>query len=221
MERLRPTRTSRRRLDEDVPTSATRPVAKAAELPKDFVLGASPWIDFSLTSFWMDERTDNFLNVGAQVGGYFIDRVRLSARLVVPLEEASDSHTDYDSQPFSSNADSENIDSRNVSVLYGVTFGLILSNSKTFLFAPGLSIWRTDVSDYGTTGALSLPFEWTTHRRLRVGFELALGHSFGGEIHRACTTFASTASCGPDTVEREGGTAVLFQYQMGWALSGL
>jgi hypothetical protein len=208
-------------MDEDETTSPAQAPAKPNDLPKDFVLSASPWIDFALTSFWMDERTDNFLNLGVQVGGYFVERIRLSARLVAPLEEASDSHTDYDSQAFSPTTGSENVDSRSVAVLYGLTFGLILSNSKSFLFAPGLSIWRTDVGDYGTTGALSLPFEWTTHRRLRVGFELALGHSFGGEIQRACTAFASTAStCKRDTIERQGGTAVLFQYQMGWALSG-
>lgn len=218
MERLRPQRSSRRRLEEEEAPLPAR--SRPSELPKDFVLSASPWIDFALTSFWMDERTDNFLNIGAQVGGYFVERIRLSARLVAPLEEATDSSTDYGSQPFLSNT--ENIDSRSVSVLYGLTFGLILSNSKTFLFAPGLSVWRTDVEDYGTTGALSLPFEWTTHRRLRVGFELALGHSFGGEIHRVCSAFTTTASmCKSDTIEREGGTAVLFQYQMGWALSGL
>jgi hypothetical protein len=183
------------------------------------VLKQSPWIDFSLTNFYMDERTGNFLNLGVQVGAYLIDRIRLSARLVAPLEETSDSYHDYtDSLDFSSY---EQIQSRSVSLLYGLTFGLILSNSRTFVFAPGLTIWRTDVNDYGTTGALSLPFEWTTHRRLRIGFELALGHSFGGESQRQCQFATSTSSsCAVETEKRPGGTAILLQYQMGWALSG-
>jgi len=139
----------------------------------------------------------------------------------VPLEEASDQFNEYDSFG-SSGASSERVQSRSVSMLYGLTAGLILSNSRTFLFAPGLTLWRTDVNDYGTTGALSLPFEWTTHRRLRVGFELALGHSFGGSQARNCRTPTfSPAVCGPDRVDRPGGTAVLLQYHMGWALSGL
>lgn len=214
MEQLRPTRARRPRPDEEAPGAA-----QARVVPKDFVLAQSPWIDFSLTSFWMDERTDNFLNVGVQVGGYFVERIRLVARLVAPVNEATDSYSKYDSQ-FSSNA--QYVDSRSVSVLYGATFGLILSNSRSFLFAPGLSLWRTDVSDYGTTAAFSLPFEWSTHRRLRVGFELALGHSFGGDAHRACTGVVTTSSpCSASSSEREGGTAVLFQYHMGWALSGL
>ena len=86
------------------------------------------------------------------------------------------------------------------------------------MFAPGLTLWRTDVSDFGTTGALSLPFEWTTQRRLRIGFELALGHSFGGEVQRQCQP---SSGCGIETRDRPGGTALLLQYQMGWALSEL
>jgi hypothetical protein len=215
-------RRSRRRLDAETSDRPVRATDKRPELPKDFALKATPWIDFSVTSFWMDERSSNFLNLGVQVGGYFVERIRLSARLIAPLEEASDSYSDYQDVPFLSGADYENVDSPSLSVLYGVTFGLILSNSKSFLFAPGLVIWRADVSDYGTTGALTLPFEWTTHRGLRVGFELALGHSFGGEVQMACNVRATNASsCGVETSERPGGTAALLQYQMGWALSGL
>jgi hypothetical protein len=183
------------------------------------VLQQTPWVDLALTNFWMDERTDNFLNLGVQVGAYLVDRIRLSARLVAPLEEAGDSYNDY-SGDFGSTY--KRIDSRSVSVLYGLTFGLILSNSRTFVFAPGLVVWRTDVSDYGTTGALSMPFEWTTSRRLRIGFELALGHSFGGEVQRQCQVVSSSGgNCGIDSQDRPGGTAILLQYQMGWALSAL
>jgi hypothetical protein len=211
----------RRRLDaeSDVPPART-PVVRDQALPKDFVLQASPWVDFTLTSFWMSDRTDNFLNLGVQVGGYLFERLRLSARLVVPLEEASDELDSYDD--FSPSGTPSRIQSGSVSALYGVTAGLILSSSRSFLFAPGLTLWRTDVNDYGTTGALSLPFEWTTHRRLRVGFEMSLGHSFGGSQARSCQTptFGS-GSCEADRVDRPGGTAVLLQYHMGWALSGL
>ncbi len=212
----------RRRLDaeSDVPP-ARAPVVLDKGLPKDFVLTASPWVDLTFTNFWMSDRTDNFLNLGVQVGGYFFERLRLSARFVVPLEEASDEFYEYDSFA-SSGAAPQRVSSRSVSLLYGLTAGLILANSRTFLFAPGLTLWRTDVNDYGTTGALSLPFEWTTHRHLRVGFELALGHSFGGSQAQTCRTATfSAAMCGPDEVSRPGGTAVLLQYHMGWALSGL
>jgi hypothetical protein len=203
------------------PARARGPIELQKALPRDFVLSASPWVDFALTSFWMGDRTDNFLNLGVQAGGYLFERLRLSGRLIVPLEEASDQYHDYAS--FSSPGTTyERIPSRSVSMLYGLSAGLILSNSRTFLFAPGLAVWRTDVNDYGTTVALTLPFEWTTSRRLRVGFELALGHSFGGSQQRSCRVFTTGgSSCGSDELSRPGGTAVLLQYHMGWALSGL
>jgi hypothetical protein len=217
----------RRRLDAESALPPARsgaaPIELRKALPPDFVLHATPWVDFALTSFWMGDRTDNFLNLAVQAGGYLFERLRLSGRLIVPLEEASDQFNELDSFSSSSSTTTyEHLPSRSVSVLYGVSAGLILSSSRTFLFAPGLTIWRTDVNDYGTTGALTLPFEWTTSRRLRVGFELALGHSFGGYQERSCRVFTTAgSSCGTDEVSRPGSTAVLLQYHMGWALSGL
>jgi hypothetical protein len=216
----------RKRLDaeSDVPAAAA-PIELRKAVPPDFVLQSTPWVDFALTSFWMADRTDNFLNFAVQAGGYLFERLRLSGRLIVPLEEATDQFTElysFSSAAGASASSYERVLSRSVSVLYGVSAGLILSSSRSFLFAPGLAIWRTDVNDYGTTGALTLPFEWTTSRRLRVGFELALGHSFGGSQQRSCQVPTTAgAPCGTDEVSRPGGVAVLLQYHMGWALSGL
>jgi hypothetical protein len=173
------------------------------------VLGATPWVDFSLTNFWLDERSSNFLNLGVQVGGYFLERLRVTARLVAPLEEAQDEHYDSFYDPGSGSYLSQR--SRSIAVLYGASLGLILSNSRTFLFAPGLLLLRTDVEDYGTSGLLSLPFEWTTRRHLRVGFELALGHAFGG----------SQSDGAGGSEERPGGTAVLLQFALGWSMGDL
>ena len=224
LERPMPAREEPRRKRLDAESAAPlAPIQLRNAVPPELVLRATPWVDFALTSFWMGDRTDNFLNLGVQAGGYLFERLRLSGRLVVPLEEASDEFDEL--SPFSPSASGtayQRLPSRSVSALYGVSAGLILSSSRSFLFAPGLTIWRTDVNDYGTTGALTLPFEWTTSRRLRVGFELALGHSFGGYQARSCRVFTTAgSSCGTDEVSRPGSTAVLLQYQMGWALSGL
>jgi hypothetical protein len=177
-------------------------------LPRDFVLSATPWVDFSLTNFWIDERVSNFLNLGVQVGGYFFERLRLTARLVAPLQTVHDEQ--YDG--YYSGFGSQYVDrrSRNVAVLYGGSTGLIISNSRTFLFAPGVLILRTDVEDYGTMLALALPFEWTTRRHLRIGFEMALGQGMGG----------TQASGGPDggTERRPNGTFVLLQFAMGFSM---
>jgi hypothetical protein len=109
-----------------------------------------------------------------------------------------------------------------MSMLYGVSAGLLITNSRSFVFGPSVELQRTDVEAYGTTLAFGLPFEWTTRRNLRVGFELAIGHSFGGSLNDRCETFTSVVtSCGSRSSDRPSGTSVLFQYYMGWALGGL
>ena len=95
----------------------------------------------------------------------------------------------------------------------------MVTNSKSFVFGPNLAFVRTDVEDYGTAFAFGLPFEWTTARNLRVGFELALGHAFGGSFRTACVS--GTTSCGLGRQSRPDGTAVLFQFYMGWSLGRL
>jgi hypothetical protein len=175
-------------------------------LPRDFILSATPWVDFSFTNFWIDNRVSNFLNLGVQVGAYFFERVRVTARLVAPLEEATDEQSGgYYSDEFGYLYRR----SRSASLLYGASIGLIISNSKTFLFAPGTLLMRTDVEDYGTSVALSLPFEWTTRRHLRMGFELALGQGMGGR---------QPNSDGTGSERRKAGTFVLLQYAMGFSL---
>ena len=180
------------------------------ELPRDFVLKQSPWVDFSITNFWLDERASNFLNLGAQVGGYFWDRLRISVRLVAPLEEPEDDYHDYGSYD-SGFYVSDRRRSRSVALLYGGSLGLILSNSRTFLFAPGLLVMRSDVNAYGTAAALALPFDWTTSRHLRVGFELAIGHAFGGSAYDG----------NGEKIDRPGGTAIFLAFYMGWSMGHL
>ena len=181
-----------------------------ALLPKDFALSASPWVDFTFTNFWFDERASNFLNLGVQVGGYFYERLRVTARLVAPLEEAEDEYHDY-GYSYSTTYGYGNTRSPSIALLYGASLGLIIANARGFVFAPGLLLMRADVNDYGTVVLLELPFEWTTRRRLRTGFELAIGHAFGGE--------AGAGAGG--RLDRPGGTSILLQYQMGFSVGHL
>lgn len=214
MERIQPARSRRER----PPPAAS----VATPLPEDFVLRASPWVDFTLTSFYMESRVGNFLNLGVQFGGYFFERLRLAGRFVVPLEDVNDDMSYYSGTNGSGSGTFRRVDARSMSALYGVSAGLLVTNSRSFVFGPSVELQRTDVSAYGTTLAFGLPFEWTTARNLRVGFELAIGHSFGGSLKEVCETSGSiVTSCGTRRSDRPSGTSVLFQYSMGWALGSL
>jgi hypothetical protein len=184
---------------------------------------SSPWVDFSLTSFYLDGRVGNFLNLGFQVGAYAFDRLRISARFVTPLENVTDTYGGSSQVPAfpSGGTIVSRVSSRQVSMLYGASVGLVVTNSKSFVFGPSLGFVRTDVEDYGTAVVLAFPFEWTTKRSLRIGFELDLGHAVGGSSRTSCITGNPIASCGLQTLDRPGGTTVLFQYVMGWSLGRL
>ena len=204
------------------PAPSLEPPAAAKPIPDDFVLRASPWVDFALVSFYMADRASNFLNLGVQVGGYAFDRLRVSARFVAPLDPVNDDLSYYSSGTQDGSGAFRHVPTRSMSMMYGASVGLLITNSKTFVFGPSVELQRTDVGAYGTTLAFGLPFEWTTQRNLRVGFELAIGHSFGGSVREVCDTFSSPpASCGSRTVDRPSGSAVLFQYSMGWSLGSL
>jgi hypothetical protein len=213
MERLRSGRSGRERSSPEV----------APEAPEDFMKRTSPWVDFTLTSFYMENRAGNFLNFGVQFGGYFFERLRLAGRIVVPLEDVNDDLYSYGSNNNGSGTGAfRRVDARSMTMLYGVSAGLLITNSRSFVFGPSVELQRTDVKAYGTTLAFGLPFEWTTRRNLRVGFELAIGHSFGGSVNETCQTFTSpVTACGTRSVDRPSGTSVLFQYYMGWALGSL
>lgn len=202
-------------------------VSLRASMPDPgFVARSSPWVDFSFTSFYLKDRVGNFLNFGVQAGGYFFEHLRLTARLVAPTEVVRD-EGDSSGSSFGGNGATFTVTrrepSRHMSLLYGASLGLVVSNDRSFVFGPNIGFVRTDVEDYGTAVVVGLPFEWTTARNLRVGFELSIGHATGGSAKNSCTTNTGgvTTSCGLTTTDRQGGTAVVFSYYMGWSLGRL
>jgi len=155
-----------------------------------------------------------------QVGGYFFDRLRVSGRLVAPLDDVTDDYYQYSDYYAGTQGSLNRVNSRNMSVLYGASLGLMVTNSRAFVFGPGLTLLRSDVEAYGSTVMVTLPFEWTTRRSLRVGFELGLGRAVGGKVRMACSNYAASpvTSCGIRTLDRPAGTAILAQFYMGWSL---
>jgi hypothetical protein len=186
------------------------PVPQAPRKKVDFFDRASPWVDFALTSYYLEDRVDNVLNLGVQAGAYLFEHLRVSARLVAPLEATGDSYHRYDSG-------FDRVKSRDITLLYGFSVGLVMSNGRAFAFGPSVALLRTDVEAYGSAWFVTLPFEWTTARNLRMGFELGLGHAFGGEQRQSC----SSSNCGISTVDRPGGTSLLGQFNVGYALGSL
>jgi hypothetical protein len=210
MERLKGSDPARER----VPVATAAPAAAPESKTREFLDRASPWVDLTLTSFALDERVDNFFNFGVQGGVYLFEHLRISARLAAPLDEVHDSYSHY-----SYGGGYRQIDSRSMSVVYGASLGLAISNSRSFVFGPSLALLRTDVEAYGSAWLVTLPFEWTTRSNLRFGFELGLGHAFDGTV-RLCST--TTPGCnGITTRERPGSSALLGQFYMGWALGKL
>lgn len=178
-----------------------------------FIERASPWVDLVLTSFWLDNRYSNFLNFGAQVGCYCFGRLRLSARVMIPLGTVGD---DYRTSIFSEPPFRQ---ARNVSFVYTASVGLVVTNSRSFVFGPSVVLQRADVEAYGSELAFALPFEWTQRKNMRTGFEFSLGHAFGGSVADTCTT-ASSPGCATFRT-RPSGTSILAQFNLGWALGGL
>lgn len=196
-------------------------LAQATE-PEDAVLTDSPWVDLTLANVWFDERTSNFWNFGVQAGGYLFERLRISGRLVVPAGTASDEYDGGDSWNSNGPLSGARVPAPDVSAFYGGSLGVVVTNGKRFVFSPGVLFMRTDVSDYGSVVGVGLPFEWTTARSMRLGFEFGVGHSFGGHVEYTCANYGPQGdSCELVEEKRPSGTAILLQFYLGWAMGKL
>jgi len=185
--------------------------------PDHAAVSTSPFLDMTIASVSWENRIEQFLNVGAQFGAYLGERVRVTARVALPTSSLSDqfSHSAYE--------DGNTIieKSKAASLFYGATLGIVAVGNQTFVLAPGIAFMRTDVSDYGSTLGLSLPFEWVTGEGLRVGVELDLGRGFGGKYRELCTNNAYSSPCtfGERTKDRESGSALWLQFVLGFGFN--
>ncbi len=186
-------------------------------MPDDFAIQSTPWVDVTLTSLWLEERTSGFWNVGVQPGGYLFERLRWSVRLVVPLGDAEDDAYN----PSTGVSSIAFLNSREVSVFYGASLGVVVASTRSFAFSPSLFFLRTDVGDYGTSVGLSLPFDWVTSRSMRIGFEFDAGSAFGGQVQLRCQPSLGGGVCSPSERKRPTGTVIGLQFYMGWSLGML
>jgi hypothetical protein len=178
----------------------------------------SPFFDIIVAGVAWQDRVSQALTVGAQAGAYLGGRLRLAVRAVVPADNVNDQSgfdtalegVGYQRRP--SNAPV---------MIYGASAGVVAYRAQNFALAPGLAFARTDVSDYGTMLAVSVPLDWVMASGMRIGFEVELGQALGGKLRYQCTDGVGVACGGPiqATRDRPSGTAFLMQFQIGLGLN--
>jgi hypothetical protein len=147
----------------------------------------------------------------------------LTANVILPTAELTDdyyagyyNYSSNGSDYYSGQA------SKSASLFYGASAGIIAVGTQSFVMAPGVAFSRTDVSDYGTSFGVSLPFEWVTATALRIGLELQVGRAFGGSSHLQCmSNTGMSGNCASPTLNRDrpSGTSVALQFQLGFGFN--
>ena len=191
--------------------------------PDNAAVSSSPFVDMIVASVSWQNRVSQFFNVGVQGGTYVAGRVRLTANIILPTSGLTD---DYEPAYKSSGTGGGYYvrqESKAASLFYGASLGIVALSSPTFVMSPGLAFSRTDVSDYGSSLAVSLPFEWVTGNGLRLGLEFDAGRAFGGSNHLQCFDNLGTGgACSlspPVTEDRPTGTSVVLQFELGFGFN--
>ncbi len=164
--------------------------------PDNAAVVSSPFFDALIGAVAWGDRFSHGLSLGGQVGVYLAERVRLAARLTVPSSRVS--------------VIGNVITAEQPSFFWGASAGVVAVSSSNFVWAPGLMMMRTDVSDYGTMLGFSMPFEWVLGNGMRVGTELDFGRVAGGKGVQCCVN---------EVVDRESGSAVWLQFQLGYGVN--
>jgi len=174
--------------------------------PADAAVRSTPFIDaIVLVADWEHRFSEN-VNLGAQAGLYVVKRLRLTAKLAFPTETSGDAQADYNGE-------------RGPSFVYALSAGFAAVRTPTFVMSPGVMFARTDVSNFGTMLAVSLPFDWVLNSGLRLGLEGGLGQAFGGKRLANCST-SSAMNCSQTEYEsREAGLAYWLQFQIGFGFN--
>lgn len=194
--------------------TAPPPKPKPKRPPHD-AASRSPFFDALAGAVVEGNRFDDFLLTGGEAGLFVADRLRLSARLLTFLSQNSDS---YPSGALSSGY--EPVDSKPPSILWGGSAGFAVVSASGFLLSPGILFMRTDVSDYGSFLGVNVPLEWVYRSGFRIGFEIALGRSFGGTVIQECYTYYGSA-CTQGTkneISRDAGSGFYAAFEIGWGI---
>ncbi len=175
---------------------------------------ASPFFDAMLVGALIDERFSDAFMFGGQAGVYIANRLRLTARLMVP--------TDPQSESSQSRLPAFSYDDELPDFLFGATAGVVVSQRSTFVFSPGFALHRTNQSNHGTIIGADFPFEWVLRGGVRFGLEATVGRALGGSVHGECVDQSVPPMfclAGEQVDEdRDSGVAFMLGFQVGFGL---
>ncbi|MCC6902047.1 MAG: hypothetical protein IT377_23960 [Polyangiaceae bacterium] len=190
------------------------------QYPDDAAGQTTPFIDLLVAGVAADKRYDHIFTVGVQGGAYLGSRFRLVVRALLFTSEPDDDMAYASSYDEDSSLPSGyvGVASDRPSVLVGAAAGVGAVVRRNFVFAPGLAFHTTNVGDYGSLLALSMPFEWVTDDGTRFGFEIDIGRGFGGKVTGRCE-LASCTEGTEDEFDRPAAPAFFAAFQLGWGFN--
>lgn len=185
-------------------------------LPEDAAVRSSPFLDATISLVSMENRFIDPLVFGIAFGAYLGRMVRVVGRLEMPSTTDDSESFDYDEDyPSGYGAVSPGA----VTLIYGGSVGIVAAHSTAFVFSPGILFLRTDVAEYGNVLGISIPFEWTTTKGLRFGFEAGLGRAFGGTQRLTCAYATSCAEGGEIERDRDDARALVLRFELGFGFN--
>jgi hypothetical protein len=172
-------------------------------------------MDATISLISLEDRFLDPLVFGVGFGAYLGRLVRVVARLEMP--STSDGEERYDDSGYTSGYAPQSAGA--VTLLYGGSVGIVAAHSAAFVFSPGVTFLRTDVSAYGNMLGVAIPFEWTTSKGLRFGLEVGVGRAFGGSQEYVCTFGPNCVVGETKEVDRDDARALTLRFELGFGFN--
>jgi hypothetical protein len=180
---------------------------------------SSPFVDFVVGGAAFQQRFAHLLIMGAEVGAYLWDLVRVAPQLSI-ITSKPDDRVESDELPngfIGTPSDAPTI-------LWGGSIGVTLLSRETFALAPGVMFLRTDEAAYGNFLGVNVPLDWVTSTGARIGFVVAVGRGFGGSVRGTCPTVSfgpspNAPDCDPGEIRefnRTSAAAFYSHFHIGW-----
>jgi len=180
---------------------------------------ATPWLGVSAASFGLGERALVTSSFGPELGLFPIRRLRVAARLLIPITQSGDVCRREDVIYVGPSGVFTCQPSRNVRLAGTLSAGLAFVDGPHLLISPGAFLLRTDVAAQGTFLGGSLPLEWVFDGGFRLGAEVGLGAAVGQDVSGVCRNNLGTCVIGErQRLPNQSELALLGAVSLSWAL---